>query len=57
MILVQVPCCVADSSKVGRRGFTPICSIEEIDVLVTDRGVDPVETDRLRDAGVEVILT
>ena len=48
---------VADSSKVGRRGFTPICSIEEIDVLVTDHDVDPDEADRLRAAGVEVILT
>lgn len=41
----------------SRRGFTPICSIEEIDVLVTDHGFDPVEADRLREAGVEVILT
>lgn len=48
---------VADSSKVGRRGFTPICAIDEIDVVVTDGDADPDEIERLRAAGVEVILT
>lgn len=48
---------VADSSKVGRRGFTPICSIAEIDVLVTDGEADADELERLHAAGVEVILT
>ncbi|KAA9374832.1 DeoR/GlpR transcriptional regulator [Microbispora cellulosiformans] len=47
---------VADSSKVGRRGFTPIAPIEDIDVLVTDDGADPTEVARLRDTGLEVIV-
>lgn len=47
---------VADSSKVGRTGFTPISAIEDIDVLVTDDDVDEAEVARLRARGVEIII-
>lgn len=47
---------VADSTKVGRRGFTPIAPIEDIDVLVTDAGADPDEVTSLRAHGVDVRL-
>ena len=45
---------VADSTKVGRRGFTPIAPTSAIDVVVTDDGADPAELDALRSLGVEV---
>lgn len=47
---------VADSSKVGRHGFTSISPAYAVDVLVTDEGADPKELERLRDTGVEVVL-
>jgi DeoR/GlpR family transcriptional regulator of sugar metabolism len=47
---------VADSTKVGRRGFTPIAPVESIDVLVTDSEADPTEVESLRAAGVDVRL-
>jgi DeoR/GlpR family transcriptional regulator of sugar metabolism len=47
---------VADSTKVGRRGFTPIAPIDDIDVLVTDIGADPDEVTSLRSHGVDVRL-
>jgi DeoR/GlpR family transcriptional regulator of sugar metabolism len=47
---------VADSSKVGKRGFTPIAPITSIDVLVTDAGADPHEIEKLRAKGIEVII-
>lgn len=47
---------VADGTKVGRRGFTPIAPVESVDVLVTDQSADPDEISKLRDAGVEVIV-
>lgn len=47
---------VADSSKLGRRGFTPIVPLAAVDVLVTDDGADPAELARVRAAGIEVIL-
>jgi DeoR family transcriptional regulator of aga operon len=45
----------ADSSKVGRRAFARICTAGEIDVLVTDAGIDAEDAARLEDAGVDVV--
>ena len=45
---------VADSSKIGRRGFTPIAPISAIHTVVTDEGADPVELAALSEQGVEV---
>lgn len=47
---------VADYSKLGRRGFTPIAPVSAVDVLVTDRAADREEIAALRDAGLEVIV-
>jgi DeoR/GlpR family transcriptional regulator of sugar metabolism len=47
---------VADSSKVGRTGFTPISAIDDVDVLVTDQDADDLEITRLRDRGVTVLI-
>ena len=48
---------VADSSKVGRTGFTPIAAISEVDVLVTDDEVDARHVKELKDLGIDVIHT
>jgi DeoR/GlpR family transcriptional regulator of sugar metabolism len=47
---------VADSSKLGRQGFTPIVPLRVIHVLITDEAADPIEIARLRRLGIEVIL-
>jgi DeoR family transcriptional regulator of aga operon len=46
----------ADSSKAGRRAFARICAVEEVDVLVTDPGIDEAQSGALADAGVRVVL-
>jgi DeoR family transcriptional regulator, aga operon transcriptional repressor len=46
---------VADSSKVGRRAFARICTIAEVEVLVTDTGIAAQDAARLEDAGVDVL--
>ena len=46
---------VADSSKVGRRAFARICTIGEIEVLVTDTGITAQDAALLEDAGVAVL--
>ncbi len=46
----------ADSSKAGRTAFARICATEEVDVLVTDPGIDADQSARLKDAGVKVVL-
>lgn len=48
---------VADSTKIGRRGFTPIVPLKAVHVLVTDDGADPAQVAFAREAGIEVILT
>lgn len=47
---------VADSSKIGRCGFTPISPVDAVDVLVTDRDADDREVAALRDIGLEVMI-
>ncbi len=47
---------VADSTKLGRQGFTPIVPIRVVDVLITDDGADSAEIGPLRKAGIDVIL-
>jgi DeoR/GlpR family transcriptional regulator of sugar metabolism len=46
---------VADSSKVGQRAFARICTPAEIDVLVTDGGINPEDAALLEAAGVDVV--
>jgi DeoR/GlpR family transcriptional regulator of sugar metabolism len=46
----------ADSSKAGRRAFARICSASEVDVLVTDAGIDSGQIARLTEAGVRVVI-
>lgn len=47
---------VADSAKIGRPGFTPIVPLADVHVLITDRAADPVQVERVRKLGVEVII-
>jgi DeoR/GlpR family transcriptional regulator of sugar metabolism len=47
---------VADSSKIGRRGFTQIVPISAIDMFVTDSEADDAECDAIRAEGVEVLI-
>jgi DeoR family transcriptional regulator of aga operon len=47
---------VADSSKLEKHAFSRICPIDDVDVLVTDRGAEKETVDRFSQAGVKVIL-
>jgi len=47
---------VADSSKAGKRAFARICSAAEVDVLVTDSGIDAGQAAQLGEAGPRVVL-
>jgi DeoR/GlpR family transcriptional regulator of sugar metabolism len=45
---------VADSSKIGRRGFTPIAPASAIGMLITDGHADSSDLSALRQAGIDV---
>lgn len=47
---------VTDSSKFSKRGFASIRPANEIDVLITDDGIDPVIADQFRSLGVDIII-
>ena len=47
---------VADSTKLGRRGFTPIVPLTAIHVLITDEGADPATVERAQELGIEIVL-
>jgi len=47
---------LADSSKFSKRSFAFICTIEQIDKVITDSGIKADDKKRLLDAGVEVII-
>ncbi|MDQ4006911.1 MAG: alkaline phosphatase, partial [Actinomycetota bacterium] len=46
---------VADASKLGHRAFARICSVAEVDVLVTDSAAPADMVQRFEDAGVDVV--
>lgn len=48
---------LADHCKFGKRTFAPIVSLNEIDLVVTDDGVDSAIAADLRDRGVEILVT
>lgn len=47
---------LADSSKFGRRGFSKICNLEEVDQIITDSNVQPRFLGQLRERGIEVTV-
>ncbi len=47
---------VADASKLGRIGFTPIVGLDAVTVLVTDDRADPQLVADLRQRGIEVLV-
>ncbi|MFJ6564237.1 DeoR/GlpR family DNA-binding transcription regulator [Streptomyces sp. NPDC091412] len=47
---------VADSTKIGKRGFTQIAPISAVNVLVTDSDADEKELARLQEAGIEIVV-
>ncbi len=57
MIQSAARCVVlADSTKLGVRTLAPVCTLEEIDVLVTDEGAASGELDEIRARGVDVVV-
>ena len=47
---------LADSSKFGQRGFGRICSLEDIDVIVTDRRISEQSIAMAQEAGVDLVI-
>ena len=44
---------LADSSKFGRRGFSKIADMDEIDLIITDTNVQPTVAKRIEEMGID----
>lgn len=47
---------LADSSKFGRKGFGRICGLEEVDQIITDKGIDEKTRTRIIELGIDLIV-
>lgn len=47
---------LADSSKFGRRGFSKICNLDAVDMVITDSNTQSRYLTQLRERGIEVIV-
>jgi DeoR family transcriptional regulator of aga operon len=52
----QVAVVLADSSKFGKRGLGKICTLDQIQYVITDSGVSPEIVKLLEEKGVTVII-
>lgn len=47
---------IADSSKIGKDGFCNICRLADIDLLITNKNVEPADLGRIQDSGINIKL-
>ena len=47
---------LADSSKFGRRGFSKIADMEDIDHIITDSKIPPSTALRIEEMGIELTI-
>jgi len=47
---------LADSTKLGVRALAPVCTLDEVDVLVTDGRAESSDLDIIRERGVDVVI-
>jgi DeoR family transcriptional regulator of aga operon len=54
--LAQTVVVMADSSKFDRRGIGRICSLEQVDYIITDSHISPETVKMLTERGVKVVI-
>lgn len=47
---------LCDSTKFGKRGFSNICDLDQIDTIITDSGITHTMRKALEEQGIEVII-
>ncbi len=48
---------LADSTKFGRRGFTRICGLSDVDMIITDNEITVPFVKSIEEAGIEIMLS
>lgn len=57
MQVVQKVIVLADHTKFGRRGFSKVCSLDEIDEIITDKKISPAIVEKCTAAGIKITIT
>ena len=47
---------LVDSSKFGKKGFSKICDVGEIDRIITDDKIPQIYLESLQEQGIEVTI-
>lgn len=47
---------LSDSSKFGKKGFGKICSLDHVDVIITDSGIPDITAKEIEELGIELII-
>ncbi len=47
---------LADSTKLGKRGFAKIANLDEIDILITDDKIKKADINRIEELGIKLII-
>jgi DeoR family transcriptional regulator of aga operon len=55
--VAQYTVVLADSTKIGKRGFSRICTLDKVQHIVTDDGIAPETVRNLEESGVRVTIS
>ncbi|WP_317164884.1 DeoR/GlpR family DNA-binding transcription regulator [Hymenobacter ginkgonis] len=47
---------LADSSKFGKRGFGRICGLEQVAHIITDQGIAPADSRKIKELGISLTI-
>lgn len=47
---------LTDSSKFGRRGFSKVCNLDEVDIIITDDGIPAPIAKAIEELGIELLI-
>ena len=56
MQVVQKVIVLADHTKFGKRGFSRICGLDEIDEIITDKNISPSIVEKCKNSGIKVTV-
>jgi DeoR family transcriptional regulator of aga operon len=54
--IAQKTIILADSSKFGKKGFGKICGFEDVDEIITDKGIPATIKSELESLGVKITI-
>lgn len=57
MSVAQKVIVLSDHTKFGKRGFSRICGLDEIDEIITDKGIPPSIAEKFTSSGIKITIT